>query len=100
MILVLGSVVARKECYPQALALSREHVERSRSERGCISHAVHQDVDNPLRLVFVEQWSDQASLAEHFRLSASREFVKSLRELAMAAPTIEILEASSISRLA
>jgi quinol monooxygenase YgiN len=41
MILVHGSVVAREATFAEALALSHEHVARSRAEVGCIAHAVH-----------------------------------------------------------
>jgi quinol monooxygenase YgiN len=97
MIVVLGSVVAREGCVPQALALSREHVNRSRAEPGCISHAVHVDAENPLRLVFVEQWANAEALWAHFRIPASRSFAKSLATLAAEVPSLTIYEASPIS---
>ena len=56
--------------------LSLEHVHRSRKEPGCISHAVHVDCENPLRLVFIEQWADRAALLTHFAVPASRDFVQ------------------------
>jgi hypothetical protein len=51
MILVTGSVMARRETFDEVRRLSLEHVHRSRAEPGCMSHAVHVDCDNPLRLV-------------------------------------------------
>ena len=78
MILVLGSVIAQRGCISEALALSQEHVLRSRAEPGCIAHAVHQDSENPQRLVFVEQWASQAALWEHFKVPASRSFTEAL----------------------
>ncbi|WP_457389228.1 putative quinol monooxygenase [Roseateles sp. P5_E1] len=60
MILVLGHITAHPEHFEEVLQLSRQHVERSRAEPGCLVHAVHRDTENPLRLVFVEQWSDMA----------------------------------------
>ena len=56
MIVVTGSVTAREDSLDEIRALSLEHVHRSRKEPGCISHAVHVDCENPLRLVFIEQW--------------------------------------------
>jgi quinol monooxygenase YgiN len=50
MILVTGSILAREDTFDEVLRLSLEHVERSRKEPGCISHAVHVDCQNPLRL--------------------------------------------------
>jgi quinol monooxygenase YgiN len=72
MILVTGSVTAREESLDEVRQLSLEHVQRSRDEPGCISHAVHIDCENPLRLVFVEQWTDKAALLAHFAVAASR----------------------------
>jgi len=75
-----------------------EHVHRSRAEPGCISHAVHVDCENPLRLVFIEQWADRAALAAHFAVPASRDFVRSLQRLAACATTIEIYDATRLAR--
>ncbi len=99
MILVTGSVVARQETLDDIRRLSLEHVHRSRGEPGCISHAVHIDCENPLRLVFVEQWSDRNALLAHFAVPASREFVRALQPLAAAATTIELYDAARIEKL-
>jgi quinol monooxygenase YgiN len=96
MILVLGSVVTHDGFLGKALALSLEHVARSRAEPGCIAHGVHQDAENPQRLVFVEQWSDRAALREHFNVPASRTFAKALAALAAQPPSIAIYEATEV----
>ena len=74
MIVVTGSVTARQDTFDQVRKLSLEHVHRSRKEPGCISHAVHVDCENPLRLMFFEQWADSAALQAHFAVPASGEF--------------------------
>ena len=79
MIVVTGSVTARQEAFEEARRLSLEHVHRSRTEPGCISHAVHIDCENPLRLVFIEQWADRAALLAHFAVPASRDSCARLR---------------------
>lgn len=94
MILVTGSVTARQDTLVEVIRLSLEHVRRSRKEPGCISHAVHVDCENPLRLVFFEQWADRAALSAHFALAASRDFVRALQPLAAAATMIEIYDAT------
>ena len=71
MIVVTGSVTARQDTFEEVRKLSLEHVHRSRAEPGCISHAVHVDCENPLRLVFFEQWADRAALLAHFAVPAS-----------------------------
>ena len=98
MIVVTGSVTARQDSFDEARRLSLEHVHRSRNEPGCISHAVHIDCENPLKLVFLEQWADRAALLAHFAVPASRDFVRALQPLAAAATTIEIYDATRLER--
>ncbi len=93
MIIVLGSILARPQTFNELRRLSLEHVRRSRSEPGCISHAVHVDAEDPMRLVFVEKWTDAAALAAHFKVAASVDFVTQARTLGAAPPVIEIFEA-------
>jgi quinol monooxygenase YgiN len=95
MIVVTGSVTAKEDCFEEVRRLSLEHVRRSRGEPGCISHAVHVDCENPMRLVFVEQWADRAALLTHFAVPDSRHFVRALQPLA-AATTIEIYDATRV----
>ena len=97
MILVIGSVIVRDAGFDQALALSQEHVARSRTEPGCLAHAVHIDAENPLRLVFVEQWADAPALAQHFKVPASRAFAKALSGLAVEAPAMAVYEAAQVA---
>jgi len=99
MILVTGSVTAREDSFDEVRRLSLEHVRRSRLEPGCLAHAVHIDCENPLRLVFVEQWADRAALSAHFAVPASRDFVRALRPLASAAATLELYDATKLENL-
>jgi quinol monooxygenase YgiN len=96
MIVVTGSMTAREDSFQEARRLSLEHVHRSRKEPGCLSHAVHIDCENPFRLVFIEQWADQAALSAHFAVPTSREFVRALRPLAATATTLEIYDATAV----
>lgn len=99
MILVTGSVTARQDSFDEVRRLSLEHVNRSRLEPGCLAHSVHIDCENPLRLVFVEQWTDRAALGAHFALPASRDLVRALKSLAAGASTIEIFDATRVENL-
>ena len=99
MIVVTGSVTARADSFDEARKLSLDHVHRSRTEPGCISHAVHVDCENPLRLVFFEQWADRNALLAHFAVPASRNFVRALQSLASEATSIELYEATRLEKL-
>jgi quinol monooxygenase YgiN len=96
MIIVTGSVTAKAGRMDDLLALSLEHVRRSRQEPGCISHAVHRDTEDLQRLFFFEQWSDRDALAAHFAVRASRAFVKAARLLAVDPPVMHIYEAGRV----
>lgn len=97
MIIITGAIVARDDSFSELRALCVEHVHRSRTEPGCISHDVHVDAEQPLRLVFFERWADRAAVQTHFAVPASIEFVKAVRRLAAEMSPIEIYDASEVS---
>lgn len=94
MILITGEVLARAETLDELISVSLEHVRRSRTEPGCMSHAVHVDVENPLRLVFVERWADRAAVSAHFAVPESGAFVRAATKLAVNPTSIQIYEAT------
>jgi quinol monooxygenase YgiN len=96
MIIVIGSVLVREGRMDTALEEAQQHVQRSRTEPGCVSHAVHRDVENPQRLVFVEEWSDMATLQQHFQVPASRAFAKALQALSDEAPRMTLYESRRV----
>jgi len=98
MIIVTGSILARADSFDDVLRLSLAHVERSRKEPGCISHAVHVDCENALRLFFFEQWADQDALRAHFAVPATREFVKALAKGIVDTSGTQIYRAESVPR--
>jgi len=96
MILVLGAIRVRSGQLDAALALSLEHVARSRTEPGCIMHAVHRDTEDDSRLVFVEKWTDGEALRAHFKVPASKQFVQELSALCSEKPTMNIYQADEL----
>ncbi|WPG36034.1 putative quinol monooxygenase [Variovorax sp. EBFNA2] len=96
MILVIGHALAKADTLQAMLAISVEHVLRSRAEPGCISHDVTTDVQDPLRLTFVERWNDMAALQAHFRVDASRAFAKALAAMADGMPSIHVYQSDEI----
>jgi quinol monooxygenase YgiN len=99
MLIVTGSLVARQDSFEELRAQAVEHVRRSRGEPGCLSHAVHVDCENPLRLVFIEEWESREALLAHFAVAESRGFVKAARALAAEASPIAMFEAARIEKL-
>ena len=91
MLIVTGSVTARPETLEALLAAARDHVTRSRTEPGCLTHSVYADFDEPLRLFFYEEWADRAALDTHFAQAGSQLFMKVVRELSASATRVRIL---------
>lgn len=98
MIIVTGSVLAGSESFDEVLRISTEHVRRSRAEPGCISHAVQRDTEEPLRLHFLERWTDIAALKTHFAVPESRVFGGELVRLGAEPPSMTLYEANELSR--
>lgn len=98
MIIITGSATIRPEHFDAALKLGIEHSARSRAEPGCIAHNCHIDAENPLRIVFVEEWADMAAVKVHFAVPASGEFVRALGDWADGAPAMKIYAAEEVGR--
>lgn len=92
MIVITGTLVSSDADADEVLALSLEHVRRSRTEPGCLQHGVSRDAEDPRRLVFLEKWVDLDAVRTHFGVEASRAFARRTAELSVEPPTLEIWE--------
>jgi quinol monooxygenase YgiN len=97
VLIVTGSIQARPDTIRQVTALSLVHVQRSRQEPGCLLHSVQLDVEDPLRLVFIEHWADADALRAHFRVPESGAFVREAAGLSSSPPEMTVYEASPTS---
>ncbi len=96
MMIVLGNVQVAPEHLQQARQIAREHVERSRAEPGCISHAFYEDPERPHLLVFVEEWESEEALQQHFAVPASAAFGRQMGSLAASRPQVRLLHATAV----
>ncbi len=96
MILVIGHVITSPETAVEITRLCTEHSARSRLEPGCLAHNVHVDCENPARLVFVEQWADEAGLKAHFAMPESQKFVRAVRALSPARTVMHLYDADEL----
>ncbi len=97
MLIVSRAITARPDTFETLLESSLDHVARSRRERGCISHAVHLDCEDPLRLVFIEEWADCDALTAHFRQPGREMFMTLVRDLAQTRSPLKVLETSRVA---
>lgn len=91
MLVVTGTVTARPETFEALRSAALDHVARSRTELGCLTHGVAADCEEPLRLVFYEEWADRAALDTHFAQAGSLDFMRAVRELCAASTRVRIL---------
>src|SRR5262245_30922119 len=98
MILVTGSILAREDSFDDVLRSCLEHVGRSRGEPGCISHDVHVDCQDPMRLLFWEQWADEEALHTQMAVEGSKAFVRSLKGRIVETSGTKIYRAEAIPR--
>jgi quinol monooxygenase YgiN len=99
MIIVTGSVTAKPESFELLLEASLAHVHRSRTEDGCISHAVRIDSEDPMKLVFFEEWRDLEALQAHFVAPGIKDLLAAFREHSSASEKITAYEASKLPPL-
>ena len=96
MIIVWGRIRAAEGQREALLAVSLDHVRRSREEDGCIEHGAYLDAEDPDRVVFFEKWADDEALRRHFAVPESGAFVRRARELADGEPSIEIYRSEPV----
>ena len=89
-IIVTGSALGTDETIDALMDLALRHVRRSRTEPGCISHAVYRDVEDVNRLFFFERWASRLALDTHFAVFDSNAFVKQLTSLTSEPPSLQI----------
>jgi quinol monooxygenase YgiN len=96
MIIVTGSVTAKPGSFEALLEACQAHVLRSRAEDGCISHAVRIDSEDPMKLVFFEEWRDMPALQAHFVTPGIKDLLAAFKEHAAASEKITTYEATKL----
>ena len=96
MIIITGGLIARPDSIAEATQLGIEHSRRSRAEPGCLAHSIHVDAENPLRLMFYEEWQDADAMRAHFARPESLDFVRRYRKLAASRTPMAIYDTTEI----
>lgn len=82
MIIVTGAFTAHPDTIGRLMEICVAHSRRSRMELGCIKHHVYANCEDPLKLFFYEEWTDEDALRAHFNVPESNAFVAEARSLA------------------
>jgi quinol monooxygenase YgiN len=80
-IVVVGSFTAQPGKEPEATEAFKALVEPTHREEGCVLYALHQGVDDPARLAFVERWASRQALDAHLASPHVQEVLARVEEL-------------------
>ena len=79
-------VVAKGKLKPEVnveeyLIQARELVAETRKEEGCITYALHQDINDPSIVTMLEEWVDVEALNQHNKAEHVKRIVPGLRSM-------------------
>ncbi|WP_187369123.1 putative quinol monooxygenase [Baekduia soli] len=90
-------VVATLQVQPgkedEGRAVLAEVLAPTHAEDGCLGYALHQDVADPTRFVFVERWASEEALGTHRRAPHIKAMGAKFAPIAAAAPDVVITRA-------
>lgn len=65
MIKIVAKNIIKDGQKDKFIELTKELIEKSRQEDGCISYNLCQDINNPSILTFIEEWKDKEAIKVH-----------------------------------
>jgi quinol monooxygenase YgiN len=88
MIVVTALVQVRPEATDTALSALETAITATHGEAGCITYALHRDLENPAHFVIIEKWASVEALTEHGQTPHLQQLFADLGPLLAAPPTI------------
>ena len=87
-VVVVATLQVKPGTEDEALAAAGAAIPPTHEEDGCLGYALHQDLADPTRFVFVEQWASVEALDAHSTASHLQEAFGKLGPLLAAPPVI------------
>ena len=91
---IAATITVKPEYRQELFGVFQQLVLASRQEAGNLRYDLHQDIENPNRVVFFEIWQSQAAVDEH---GASAHFQNFLKAVDGKTESVEIVLLSDIS---
>jgi quinol monooxygenase YgiN len=92
-VVVVAIVTAAEGKSAQAEALVRTIIPPTHAEDGCITFALHRDLDNPGTLILVERWTSREALDRHLATEHLGAFRAQMPSVAGAPVQVMVMEA-------
>jgi quinol monooxygenase YgiN len=87
-VVVIATIQVKPGNEDEALAAFTESIPPTQAEEGCLGYALHRDLADPARFVFVEQWASGEALDAHGRTPHLKELFGRVGPLVSAPPSI------------
>jgi len=97
VIVVTGRVSIPSQRREEFLALATGMCAASRGDDGCSGYRVYEDLEQPGRYVFVEEWRDDDALQSHFAQPHTAKFMRALVPL-LAEPADALFHTTAATR--
>ena len=90
--IICAQVFIKADKVDAFLAATKDLIEKSNAEEGCISYALYQDPHDRTKFLFFEEWKNQAAVDFHFSTEHFQKFGATLEECASAPAVITIYD--------
>jgi quinol monooxygenase YgiN len=75
---IVATIVIKEEFQDFLPEELKKIVEGTRTEAGNISYVLHQDINNPLKYIILEEWKSSEAIREHNKTKHYIEFKKAI----------------------
>lgn len=97
VIVVTGRAHVPAEHRSRFVAVATAMCTHSREDEGCAGYRVYEDLEQPDRYVFVEEWADEDTLQRHFAQPHTSAFMRDLGGL-LGGPADVVFHTTASSR--
>ena len=97
--IISARIFIKAEKVDAFLAATKDLIEKSRAEEGCVSYSLYQDPEDKTKLLFFEEWKNQAAVDSHFATEHFRKFGETLEDCSSAPAVITIYDSVAEERV-
>ena len=87
-VVVVVTVTVKDGRADEALELFADTIRQTHDEAGCLTYAVHRDLDEPNRFVLIERWTSSVAMEAHVQQPYVSHLFERVGDLLDGSPTI------------
>ena len=93
--IIAAHLTLKPEMIDRFINDTKELIEQSRAEEGCISYTLYQNPSEPTEFIFFEEWKNQDAIEFHFATPHYQAFDKAAGDYVAAPPVVTIYNVAS-----